>query len=226
MHAENQIKLVRQPFANGEAIKLNVQAQEQMRKGDLTSAERSVALAMQKDSTLWLNYYMRGRLFVREHKYELAIQDCNWVLRKYPKFIEAALLRANANAHLGRYGDSLKELDHVVRIRPAPDSYARALQARAWFLATCPNSSFRNGGQAARDAKIACKLTTWNDADTIDTLAAAYAETGDFDSAIRYAEQALAVKGISPESAKLFREHLMWFQQRRRFPSSNKTEKI
>jgi hypothetical protein len=51
----------------------------------------------------------------------------------------------------------------------------------------------------------------WKDEDMIDTLAAAYAETGDFDSAVRYAAQALAVKGISPDDAKVFREHVAWF---------------
>ena len=61
-------------------------------------------------------------------------------------------------------------------------------------------------------------MMAWKDEDMIDTLAAAYAETGDFDSAVRYAAQALAVKGISPQDAKAFREHLAWFQQRKRFP--------
>jgi len=52
----------------------------------------------------------------------------------------------------------------------------------------------------------------------IDTLAVAYAETGDFDSAARYAAQALAMKGISAYDEKVFREHLALFQQRKRIP--------
>jgi hypothetical protein len=39
-----------------------------------------------------------------------------------------------------------------------------------------------------QDAKVACKLTNWKDATVIDTLAAACAELGDFDSAVRYGE--------------------------------------
>jgi hypothetical protein len=58
----------------------------------------------------------------------------------------------------------------------------------------------------------------WKDEDMIDTLAVAYAETGDFDSAVQYVSQALAMKGISPESAKVFREHVALFQQRKRVP--------
>lgn len=45
-------------------------------------------------------------------------------------------------------------------------------------------------------------MMAWKDEDAIDTLAAAYAETGDFDLAVRYAAQALSVKGISAEDAK------------------------
>jgi Tfp pilus assembly protein PilF len=58
-----------------------MQAQDQMTKGDLASATRTVELAMQKDPTLWLTYYMRARLLMRERKYGQAIEDCNWVLR-------------------------------------------------------------------------------------------------------------------------------------------------
>ena len=61
---------------------------------------------------------------------------------------------------------------------------------------------------------------TWKDENMLDTLAAAYAETGDFDSAVRYAAQALAAKGISTQDATVFREHLALFQQRKRFSVS------
>jgi tetratricopeptide (TPR) repeat protein len=211
--AVNPIELVREPFSNGEVIKLNLQAQEQLKKDDLTGAARTIQLAMQKDPTLWLTYFMRARLRVCEGKYELATADCNWVLHKYPKFSEAALLRASANSQLGRYADALKELDHVVRIRPHRDSYARALRDRAWFLATCPDPSFRNGSRAVQDAKIACKLTNWTDESAIDTLAVACAEIGDFDSAVRYAESALALKDLSPEGSKKIQRHLGLFKQ-------------
>jgi two-component SAPR family response regulator len=56
---------------------------------------------------------------------------------------------------------------------------------------------------------------TWKDENMIDTLAVACAETGDFNSAVQYASQALAVKGISPDSTKLFQQHLALFQQRK-----------
>ena len=53
----------------------------------------------------------------------------------------------------------------------------------------------------------------WEDEDMIDTLAAAYAETGDFDSAVRYAAQALTIKEITSFDSKRIQQHLTLFQQ-------------
>jgi tetratricopeptide (TPR) repeat protein len=183
---------------------------------------------LQAQSAMWKRHFVSiqncgqrstfARRFLERGKYELAIQDCNEALRQYPGFVEAALLRANINVRLGKYAEALKEYNYLISLHPRSVTLARALSDRAWFQATCPNSSFRNGQQAVKDAKAACSMMAWKDEDMIDTLAAAYAETGDFDSAARYAAQALAVKGISPEDAKAFREHLAWFQQRKRIP--------
>jgi tetratricopeptide (TPR) repeat protein len=180
--------------------------------------QRDVDAALYADPTLWPALYVRAKIFASQGKYDLAVQDCNEALRQYPGFVEAALLRAKISARLGKYAEALKEFNYLVSIRPRSVTLARVLSDRAWFQATCANASFRNGQQAVKDAKAACSIMAWKDEDTIDTLAAAYAETGDFDFAVRYAAQALAVKGISPEDAKVFREHVAWFQQRKRIP--------
>jgi hypothetical protein len=51
----------------------------------------------------------------------------------------------------------------------------------------------------------------WKDENMIDTLGVAYAETGDFDSAVRYAAQALTIKGIAPVDSKRIQQHLTLF---------------
>ena len=201
-------------------MKLCSDASVQLSNGDIASAKRNVDRALQIDPKSWPALYLRAQIFRKQGKYELAIQDCNEALRQYPGFVEAALLRASINVRLRKYAEALKEFNYLVSIHPRRVTLARALSDRAWFLATCPDSSFRNGKQAVKDAKAACSIMQWKDEDMIDTLAAAYAEAGDFNSAVQYVSQALAMKGISSESEKVFREHLAWFQQRKRVPAS------
>jgi len=200
---------------NKVAMKLWEDAQAQLETGQVEAARRNVDAALRSDPTFWPALYTRAQVFLIQGKPQLAVQDCGEALRQHPTFFEAALLRADANAALGRYAESAKEIEHVITLRPRRNALARALCDRAWIRAECPDSSFRNGPQAIKDAKAACRMMAWGDESMIDTLAAAYAETGDFDSAVRYEEQASAIKGITAEESKLLQKHLTLFKQHR-----------
>jgi Tfp pilus assembly protein PilF len=195
------------------AMKLVTDAQDLLQKGDVAAAKRNVDTVLQRDPTFWPALYVRAQIYSRQGKYDLALKDCNEALRQDRSVVEAALLRANINARLGKYAEALKEYDYLVSLHPRNVTLARVMSDRAWFRATCPNASFRNGQQAVKDAKAACSIMIWKDEHMIDTLAVAYAETGDFNSAVQYAAQAMAVKGISADSTKLFQHHLALFQQ-------------
>lgn len=73
---------------------------------------------------------------------------------------------------------------YTAALELAPDD-PRALNGLAWILATCPDASVRNGRLAVMYAQKACQLTSRENPDTVDTLAAAFAEVGDFPRAIR-----------------------------------------
>ena len=61
----------------------------------------------------------------------------------------------------------------------------------ARVLATCENNAVRDGKRAVQEATIACKLTDGIDPDCLDVLAAAHAETGDFDAAVKWQTRAI-----------------------------------
>jgi tetratricopeptide (TPR) repeat protein len=200
---------------NWNAIKVLSEGDAEMRAGNLQAARRDFDAAIQADPTLWVAIYWRARLSARERKWEQVIRDCNEVLRQESTFVEAAVLRAGANYRLGNYSASLRELDNVISLRPVRvETFAWALERRAWFHATCPDPAFRKGKSAVDDAKTACNMTKWKEAGSIDTLAAACAETGDFDSAVRYEQQAMSAPGASQVAHEL-QEHLAMFKQHR-----------
>jgi tetratricopeptide (TPR) repeat protein/mono/diheme cytochrome c family protein len=68
----------------------------------------------------------------------------------------------------------------------------------AWLLATAPVDGVRDGEEAVRLAERAVDLTGKRDPGALDVLAAAYAETGQFDRAAETARAALLV--ASPQS--------------------------
>lgn len=197
------------------AMNLVTEAQDLVKNGDIAGAKQKLDAVLQRDPTFWPALYVRAQIYSSQGKYDAALKDCNEALRHDRSVVEAALLRANINARLGKYAEALKEYDYLISLHPRNVTLARVLSDRAWFRATCQNASFRNGQQAVKDAKASCSIMIWKDEHMIDTLAVAYAETGDFNSAVQYAAQALAVKGIPSDSTKLFQQHLASFQQRK-----------
>jgi tetratricopeptide (TPR) repeat protein len=65
------------------------------------------------------------------------------------------------------------------------------LDELAWLLATYPDSTLRDGTEAVRLAERACALTQRQVPSILDTLGAAYAESGEFQRAIDTTEEAL-----------------------------------
>ena len=77
----------------------------------------------------------------------------------------------------------------------------RGYNAAAWLYATCPKEDIRNGGKALELALKGCDLSEWRDGGVVDTLAAAEAEAGDFDEAVKYERQAIDLTKAANASA-------------------------
>ncbi|HEY4284729.1 MAG TPA: tetratricopeptide repeat protein [Chthoniobacterales bacterium] len=98
--------------------------------------------------------------------------------------------------------------------RAALQNTPRALNALAWFLATCPDDSIRNGTEAVRQATKACELTYWQEWAQIDTLAAAWAENGDFKRAVEYEQQARQLRGLDEQTRKKIDDRIALYLKR------------
>ncbi len=95
--------------------------------------------------------------------------------------------------------------------RAAANGDVQPLNDYAWLLATSPTDDLRNGEVALEHAHRAVDLD--RNASYLDTLAAAYAELGQFDDAISVQQQAL---DLAEDDADLFdelNEHLLAYQR-------------
>lgn len=96
--------------------------------------------------------------------------------------------KADLAEHLGKWRDAESARRTALELSPETGKYLNAL---AWLLAACPDDSVRSPEEAIKLAKRANTLTNDKNASFLDTLAAAYAASGDFDKAVDFQQQAV-----------------------------------
>ncbi len=117
-----------------------------------------------------------------------AAPHLGYVMMLGPEVEQAHVQLRQILLSLAREPDALQRLREIAA--GAPDS-PRMLNELAWLLATYPDPKARDGTEAVRLAERACALTERRVPVLLDTLAAAYAEAGDFPRAISVAEEAI-----------------------------------
>ena len=112
-----------------------------------------------------------------------AVADFTAVLHLDPP--SAAVHNQRAAAHYPRGDRAAAIADHRAALALDPDD-ANACNSLAWLLATSPEDESRHGAGAIEHATRSCELTRWENPGFLDTLAAAHAESGRFDEAVRW----------------------------------------
>jgi tetratricopeptide (TPR) repeat protein len=186
-------------------------------KGDQTAAIADFTAAIRLDPREFTAYIHRGLIWQSKQESDKALADFDQAILLNPQSTGAYLDRGTIWEHKREYDKALADYDHAIRLSHQD---ARAHNARAWILATCSDPKYRDGGKAVESAKTACGLTDWKQPGFLDTLAAAFAEAADFESAIKWQSKAIE---LSPDPAEkheletrltLYRDNKSYHQKR------------
>lgn len=110
----------------------------------------------------------------------------------------AVALRSRGDAHLAVGDHPAAVADFEAALQALPEDEA-VLNNLAWVLATSPDSEVRDGKRAVELATKACELTDYNQPHILSTLAAAFAESGDFETAIEWSQKAVDMESDQEE---------------------------
>ncbi|WP_168206835.1 carboxypeptidase-like regulatory domain-containing protein [Lacipirellula limnantheis] len=134
----------------------------------------------------------------RDGQFEAAIELLDEALAASPKSMPARRLRADARSKLQQYREAIEDYtalltdDEVLEVLGDDAQRITIRNDLAFILATAPDESLRDGARAVELALEAVQLAEQSHV-LFDTVAVAYAETGDFSEAIRWMEKAIAL---------------------------------
>ena len=130
-----------------------------------------------------------GDLLASQNRLPDAAQQYSEALKANPDFTVARCKLARVLMGEGNAEEAVSMYRTAIQAMPDQPAIAGEL---AWILATHPDARIRNGAEAVRLAEAACrKAPPLQQPTLVATLAAAYAEAGRFDDAVRAQQKAL-----------------------------------
>jgi tetratricopeptide (TPR) repeat protein len=155
-------------------------------KGDHDAALADCTEAIRRGDTD--AYCNRGMAWLGKGDCDRAIADFDEAIRLDPAYGLAYNNRGAAYMRRHEYARAAADFREAMRLSPQlPNSYKNL----AWLQATCPEAEFRDGVAAVANTRKALDLVEHKVAEWIEILAAAHAEAGDFEEAVKWQTECL-----------------------------------
>ena len=156
-------------------------------QGKLDEAIRHIRRALRSNPDFAEAHNNLGHALISQGRDSEAIRHIRRATQIDPNYAEA---HYNLGAALEMTGRADAALDHFRQAQKLKPDWHLPTNNMAWILATHGASSVRNGDRAVRLAVRAAQLTEYKNPLVLDTLAASYAEAGEFERAVESASKA------------------------------------
>lgn len=178
-------------------------------KSEEAIKDYSEAIRLRPEAPHWFGN--RGLVHMEAKKLDEAISDFTAAVDLAPDNELAYRNRATAFTRKKEFGKAAADFAKVVELAPESSIGHNGL---AWLLSTAPDEKVRDGKRAIEAAKKACELTEYKNGGYLDTLAAAYAEAGDFAKAVEWQEKAIKAGDMPIKDMDAAKKRLELFKKK------------
>jgi tetratricopeptide (TPR) repeat protein len=172
------------------------------KQGRFEEAARQYEAAIGLSPTYYVACNNLAQLLFELGETDKAINWAETALRLNPGFAHAYVSLGTFYTHSG---DAAKAVSVYQQGLVATRTFPPLALRLAWLLATTADAKIRHGAESLRLVKLVIEDAKVKDAETLDVLAVAYAETGQFAKAVQAAREALQFVDPS-EQGNLARE--------------------
>lgn len=136
---------------------------------------------------------------------------------------KADALRARGDALLsvGKHADAVKDYDEALKIDPNDTGVLNNL---AWVLATSPDDPVRSAQRSIELGTKACELTKYEKPHILSTLAAGYAEKGDWETAKKWSAKAVQLGTKEDSVDQQLKKELESYKEQKPWREKTETE--
>ena len=140
-----------------------------------------------------------GSFYLIAGKPRKAIETASQIIAKDTENYPALRFRADAYLNIGKHAEAIGDFEKALALNKDDESL---LNNYAWVLATSPDDKLRDGPRALKFATKAAEATKYETPHVLSTLAAAYAETGDYENASKWSQKAVELSQKDVDAAK------------------------
>ncbi len=207
----NQLLQERPGLSQGILLRSMIEAAD----GDFQKAIVDLQNILRADPTNVDLQLQLAAFYVADERPRKAIQVLSGILAADEGNWRALRSRGDALLSVGKHAAAIEDYNAALKLAADNDGILNNL---AWVLCTSPKDEVRDGKRALELATKACEVTNYEMPHIISTLAAAYAETGDFENAIKWSKKCIELGAEKlPEQIEQLRDELKHYEEGKPF---------